>query len=72
MFKGKIYTSTDYVEALVLLSEISTRSGRKGLSRSRVTWTSRKKRHFQKYPKFYHNHHAWLSCDTLRPLRFPT
>ncbi|MFZ2447329.1 MAG: flagellar motor stator protein MotA [Syntrophobacteraceae bacterium] len=70
MFKGKIYTSTDYIEALVLLSEIFYKIRKEGLvSIESDLDEPEKSAIFKKYPKFLHNHHALaFLTDTLRTL----
>jgi chemotaxis protein MotA len=70
MFKSRIYSSSDYMEALVLLSEIFYKIRKEGLvSIESDLDDPAKSPIFQKYPKFLNNHHALeFLADTLRTL----
>jgi len=70
MFKSKIYSSADYVDALVLLSEIFYKIRKEGLVSIETDLDQPEKSViFQKYPKFLKNHHALsFLTDTLRTL----
>ncbi|MEN6437685.1 MAG: flagellar motor stator protein MotA [Syntrophobacter sp.] len=70
MFSSKVYTRDDYVEALVLLSEIFYKIRKEGLvSIESDLDEPGKSAIFKKYPKFLHNHHAVsFLTDTLRTL----
>jgi chemotaxis protein MotA len=70
MFKSRIYSSSDYMEALVLLSEIFYKIRKEGLvSIESDLDDPGKSPIFQKYPKFLTNHHALeFLADTLRTL----
>ncbi len=70
MFKSRIYSSSDYMEALVLLSEIFYKIRKEGLvSIESDLDDPAKSPIFQKYPKFLTNHHALeFLADTLRTL----
>jgi chemotaxis protein MotA len=70
MFKSRIYTSEDYVEALVLLNEIFFKIRKEGLVSIESDLDDPEKSPiFKKYQKFLHNHHAVaFLTDTLRTL----
>lgn len=70
MFSGKIYTKNDYVEVLVLLSEIFYKIRKEGLVSIESDLDDPDKSPiFKKYEKFLHNHHALaFLTDTLRTL----
>lgn len=70
MFKSKIYSRDDYVEALLLLSEIFYKIRKEGLvSIESDLDEPAKSSIFKKYPKFLNNHHAVsFLTDTLRTL----
>lgn len=70
MFKSKIYTRSDYLEALVLLSEIFFKIRKEGLVSIESDLDEPEKSSiFKRYPKFLKNHHALaFLTDTLRTL----
>ncbi len=70
MFKNKVYSRGDYMDALVLLSEIFYKVRKEGLvSIESDLDESEKSPIFKKYPKFLKNHHALsFLTDTLRTL----
>ncbi len=70
MFSSKIYSRTDYLESLVLLSEIFYKIRKEGLvSIESDLDEPEKSAIFKKYPKFIKNHHALaFLTDTLRTL----
>ncbi|MEM5787990.1 MAG: flagellar motor stator protein MotA [Syntrophobacteraceae bacterium] len=70
MFKSKVYSRDDYVEALVLLSEIFYKIRKEGLVSIESDLDEPEKSPiFKKYPKFLDNHHAIaFLADTLRTL----
>ena len=70
MFKSKIYTSSDYLDALVLMSEIFYKIRKEGLVSIESDLDEPEKSSiFPKYPKFLKNHHALsFLTDTLRTL----
>jgi chemotaxis protein MotA len=70
MFKNKIYSRSDYMDALVLLSEIFYKVRKEGLVSIETDLDeSDKSPIFKKYPKFLKNHHALsFLTDTLRTL----
>src|SRR5208283_4117846 len=65
---GKAYSKTDYIEVLLLLSEIFTKIRKEGLVSIEADVDSpAESKIFSKYPKFLKNHHAVaLVTDTLR------
>ena len=70
MFTSKAYTRDDYLEALVLLSEIFFKIRKEGLVSIETDLDEPEKSPiFKKYPKFLSNHHALtFLTDTLRTL----
>jgi chemotaxis protein MotA len=70
MFKSKIYSRSDYMDALVLLSEVFYKIRKEGLVSIETDLDEPEKSAiFQKYPKFLKNHHALsFLTDTLRTL----
>jgi chemotaxis protein MotA len=70
MFKSKIYSRSDYMDALVLLSEIFYKIRKEGLVSIETDLDEPEKSAiFQKYPKFLKSHHALsFLTDTLRTL----
>ena len=70
MFTSKIYSSADYQDALVLLSEIFYKIRKEGLVSIESDLDDPEKSPiFKKYPKFIKNHHALaFLTDTLRTL----
>lgn len=70
MFSGKIYSKDDYVEALMLLSEIFYKIRKEGLVSIETDLDEPGNSViFKKYPKFLKNHHALaFLTDTLRTL----
>jgi chemotaxis protein MotA len=70
MFSSKAYTKQDYLDALVLLSEIFFKIRKEGLvSIESDIDAPEKSPIFKKYPKFLKNHHALaFLADTLRTL----
>ncbi len=70
MFKSKIYSRSDYMDALVLLSEIFYKIRKEGLvSIESDLDEPEKSAIFLKYPKFLKNHHSLsFLTDTLRTL----
>ncbi len=70
MFKSRIYSSRDYMDALVLLSEIFYKIRKEGLVSIETDLDEPEKSAiFQKYPTFLKNHHALaFLTDTLRTL----
>lgn len=70
MFSGKVYSSSDYLEALVLLSEIFYKIRKEGLVSIETDLDDpNNSAIFKKYPKFLKNHHALaFLTDTLRTL----
>ncbi|MGC9964805.1 MAG: flagellar motor stator protein MotA [Syntrophobacteraceae bacterium] len=70
MFKSKIYSRSDYMDALVLLSEVFYKIRKEGLvSIESDLDEPEKSAIFQRYPKFLKNHHALsFLTDTLRTL----
>ncbi len=70
MFKTKIYTRSDYVEALVLLSQIFYKIRKEGLVSIETDLDEPEKSPiFQKHEKFLKNRHALaFLTDTLRTL----
>ena len=70
MFKSRIYSKSDYVEALVLLSEIFYKIRKEGLVSIETDLDEPEKSAiFRRYPSFLKNHHALaFLTDTLRTL----
>lgn len=70
MFSSKVYSKEDYMDALVLLSEIFFKIRKEGLvSIESDIDAPEKSPIFKKYPKFLKNHHALaFLADTLRTL----
>ena len=70
MFKSTVYSRGDYMDALVLLSEIFYKIRKEGLVAIESDLDEAEKSAiFQKYPKFLKNHHALaFLTDTLRTL----
>jgi len=70
MFKSTVYSSGDYMDALVLLSEIFYKIRKEGLVAIESDLDEpANSAIFQKYPKFLKNHHALaFLTDTLRTL----
>ncbi|MCE5243595.1 MAG: flagellar motor stator protein MotA [Syntrophobacteraceae bacterium] len=70
MFTSKAYTREDYLEALVLLSEIFFKIRKEGLVSIETDLDEPEKSPiFKRYPKFLSNHHALtFLTDTLRTL----
>lgn len=70
MFAGKAYSKSDYLETLVLLSEIFFKIRKEGLVSIEADIDEPEKSAiFKKYPKFIKNHHAQaFLTDTLRTL----
>lgn len=70
MFKSKIYSRADYLDAMVLLSEIFYKIRKEGLVSIEADLDEPgKSTIFRKYPKFLKNHHALsFLTDTLRTL----
>ena len=70
MFKNKVYSRSDYMDVLVLLSEIFYKVRKEGLvSIESDLDQSEKSPIFKKHPKFLKNHHALsFLTDTLRTL----
>lgn len=70
MFSSKVYSKQDYMEALVLLSEIFFKIRKEGLVSIESDIDGPEKSPiFKKYPKFLKNHHALaFLADTLRTL----
>jgi chemotaxis protein MotA len=70
MFKSKIYSRSDYMDALVLLGEIFYKIRKEGLvSIESDLDEPEKSAIFQKHPKFLKNHHSLsFLTDTLRTL----
>lgn len=70
IFSSKIYTEADYLDALVLLSEIFFKIRKEGLVAIESDLDDPEKSAiFKKYPKFVKNHHAVdFLTDTLRTL----
>ncbi len=70
MFKSRVYSSRDYMDALVLLSEIFYKIRKEGLVSIESDLDEPEKSPiFQKYPNFLKNHHALaFLTDTLRTL----
>lgn len=70
MFTSKAYTREDYLEALVLLSEIFFKIRKEGLVSIETDLDEPEKSPiFKRYPKFLGNHHALtFLTDTLRTL----
>lgn len=68
IFTSKSYTKNDYMEILLLLSEIFTKIRKEGLvSIESDVDNPEESKIFSKYPKFLKNHHAvTLVADTLR------
>ena len=68
ILSGKAYSRADYVEVLLLLSEIFTKIRKEGLVSIEADVDSpAESKIFSKYPKFLKNHHAVaLVTDTLR------
>ncbi len=68
ILSGKAYSKADYVEVLLLLSEIFTKIRKEGLVSIEADVDSpAESKIFSKYPKFLKNHHAVaLVTDTLR------
>jgi len=68
ILSGKAYSKTDYVEVLLLLSEIFTKIRKEGLvSIEADVDNPAESKIFSKYPNFLKNHHAVaLVTDTLR------
>jgi len=70
MFKSRIYSSKDYMDALVLLSEIFYKIRKEGLVSIETDLDEPGKSPiFKRYPTFLKNHHALaFLTDTLRTL----
>jgi len=70
MLSSRIYSASDYLEALVLLSEIFFKIRKEGLVAIEADLDEPEKSSiFKKYPKFLKNHHALaFLTDTLRTL----
>ena len=70
IFKSRIYSSVDYMDALVLLSEIFYKIRKEGLVSIESDLDDPEKSPiFKKYPNFIKNHHALdFLTDTLRTL----
>ncbi len=70
MFTSRIYARADYLDALVLLSEIFYKIRKEGLVSIEADLDDPEKSAiFKKYPKFIKNHHALeFLTDTLRTL----
>jgi chemotaxis protein MotA len=70
MLSSRIYTESDYLEAMVLLSEIFFKIRKEGLVAIESDLDDPEKSAiFKKYPKFLKNHHALaFLTDTLRTL----
>jgi chemotaxis protein MotA len=70
MLASRIYTESDYLEALVLLSEIFFKIRKEGLVAIESDLDEPEKSNiFKRYPKFIKNHHALaFLTDTLRTL----
>ncbi len=70
MFMGKIYSKNDYVEALMLLSEIFYKIRKEGLVSIETDLDEpNQSAIFKRFPKFLKNHHALaFLTDTLRTL----
>ena len=68
ILSGKAYSKADYVEVLLLLTEIFTKIRKEGLVSIEADVDSPgESKIFSKYPKFLKNHHAvTLVADTLR------
>ncbi|HXW68586.1 MAG TPA: flagellar motor stator protein MotA [Dissulfurispiraceae bacterium] len=68
ILSGKAYSKADYVEVLLLLTEIFTKIRKEGLvSIEADVDNPAESKIFSKYPKFLKNHHAvTLVADTLR------
>jgi len=70
MFKSRIYSSSDYIDALILLTEVFYKIRKEGLvSIEGDLDEPEKSAIFQKHPSFLKNHHAMeFMADTLRTL----
>lgn len=68
ILKGKAYSKADYMEVLLLMSEIFSKIRKEGLvSIEADVDNPHESKIFSKYPKFLKNHHAVdLVADTLR------
>lgn len=65
---GKAYSKTDYIEVLILMSEVFSKIRKEGLVSIEADVDNPKEsKIFSNYPKFLNNHHAVdLVADTLR------